>query len=141
METLTDVVSGILNHFPGPEEFLAVNQNVVRTSRSPETSLWSRFKIFVTNRRDSALEIWRDYNGRATVECRIDELEKTNWRLTTSACEVSLRPSQPSWRGTLWVQSLGEFQRAVDPALKTYKQRATLRFEVFTCGAILDRSV
>src|ERR1700693_2331868 len=30
---------------------------------------------------------------------------------------------------------LSEFQRAVDPALKTYKQPATLRFEVFTCGA------
>ncbi len=32
------------------------------------------------------------------------------------------------------------FQRAVDPALKTYEQPATLRFEVFTCGAILGRS-
>jgi hypothetical protein len=30
-----------------------------------------------------------------------------------------------------------EFQRAIDPALKTYKQPVTLRFEVFTCGAIL----
>jgi len=28
---------------------------------------------------------------------------------------------------------------AQDPALKTYKQPATLRFEVFTCGAILGR--
>jgi hypothetical protein len=35
---------------------------------------------------------------------------------------------------------LSEFQRAIDPALKTYKQPATLRFEVFTCGAILGRS-
>jgi hypothetical protein len=35
---------------------------------------------------------------------------------------------------------LGEFQRALDPALKTYKQPATLRFKVFTCGAILGRS-
>jgi hypothetical protein len=30
----------------------------------------------------AALEIWRDYNGRATVVCRIDEL-KTNWRPIT----------------------------------------------------------
>jgi len=35
---------------------------------------------------------------------------------------------------------LSEFQRAIDPTLKTYKQPATLRFEVFTCGAILGRS-
>jgi hypothetical protein len=33
------------------------------------------FRVFVTNRHDPALEIWRDYNGRATVECRIDELK------------------------------------------------------------------
>ena len=32
------------------------------------------FRVFVTNRSDSALEIWRDYNRRAGVECRIDEL-------------------------------------------------------------------
>jgi hypothetical protein len=35
---------------------------------------------------------------------------------------------------------LSEFQRAVDPALKTYKQPATLRSEVLTSGAILGRS-
>jgi hypothetical protein len=35
---------------------------------------------------------------------------------------------------------LSEFQRAINPALKSYKQLATLRFEVFTCGAILGRS-
>ena len=35
---------------------------------------------------------------------------------------------------------LSEFQRATDPALKSYKQPATLRFGVFTCGAILGRS-
>jgi len=28
------------------------------------------FRVFVTNRHDSPLEIWRDYNGRATVELR-----------------------------------------------------------------------
>ena len=33
------------------------------------------FRVFVTNRNDAALEIRRDYNGRAGVECRIDELK------------------------------------------------------------------
>ena len=32
------------------------------------------------------------------------------------------------------------FQRVVDPALRTYKQPATLRFEDFARGAILGRS-
>ena len=35
---------------------------------------------------------------------------------------------------------LSEFQRALDPAIKSYKQPATLRFTVFTCGTILGRS-
>jgi hypothetical protein len=35
---------------------------------------------------------------------------------------------------------LSEFQLVVDPTLKTYKQPATLRFELFTCGTILGRS-
>jgi hypothetical protein len=34
------------------------------------------FRVFVTNRADAALEISRNYNGRAAVECRIDELGK-----------------------------------------------------------------
>jgi hypothetical protein len=54
------------------------------------------FRVFVTNRRDPALEIWRDYNGRATVECRIDKL-KNELAPTTSACDLSLRPLRLSW--------------------------------------------
>jgi hypothetical protein len=35
---------------------------------------------------------------------------------------------------------LSEFQRALDLAIKSCKQPATLRFTVFTCGAVLGRS-
>jgi hypothetical protein len=34
----------------------------------------------------------------------------------------------------------GNLSVQFDPVLKTYKQPATLRFEVFTCGAILARN-
>src|SRR5579864_4339761 len=33
------------------------------------------FRMWVTNRSDSALELWHDYNGRAAVEQRIEELK------------------------------------------------------------------
>ncbi len=33
------------------------------------------YRVWVTNRTESALEIWRDYNGRATVEQRIEEMK------------------------------------------------------------------
>lgn len=97
------------------------------------------FRVFVTNRRDSALEIWRDYNARATVECRIDELK--NELAADHFCLRSFFATESAFLAVVFgFNLLGEFQRAIDPALKTYKQPATLRFEVFTCGAILGRS-
>ena len=33
------------------------------------------FRVWVTNRTESALELWRDYNQRACVEQRIEELK------------------------------------------------------------------
>ena len=97
------------------------------------------FRVFVTNRHDCPLEIWRDYNGRATVECRIDELK--NELAADHFCLRSFFATESAFLAVLFgFNLLSEFQRAVDPTLKTYKQPATLRFEVFTCGAILGRS-
>jgi hypothetical protein len=97
------------------------------------------FRVFVTNRNDSALEIWRDYNGRAAVECRIDELK--NELAADHFCLRSFFATESAFLAVLFsFNLLSEFQRAIDPKLKTYKQPATLRFEVFTCGAILGRS-
>jgi hypothetical protein len=33
------------------------------------------YRVWVTSRTESAVEIWRDYNGRATVEQRIEEMK------------------------------------------------------------------
>ena len=97
------------------------------------------FRVFVTNRNDAALDIWRDYNGRAAVECRIDELK--NELAADHFCLRSFFATESAFLAVLFsFNLLSEFQRAIDPALKTYKQPATLRFEVFTCGAILGRS-
>jgi hypothetical protein len=97
------------------------------------------FRVFVTNRNASALEIWRDYNGRAAVECRIDELK--NELAADHFCLRSFFATESAFLAVLFsFNLLSEFQRAIDPTLRTYKQPATLRFEVFTCGAILGRS-
>jgi Transposase DDE domain group 1 len=97
------------------------------------------FRVFVTNRSDSALEIWRDYNRQAGVECRIDELK--NELAANHFCLRSFFATESSFLAVLFsFNLLSEFQRAIDPALKTYKQPATLRFELFTCGAILGHS-
>ena len=33
------------------------------------------YRVWVTSRTESAVEIWRDYSGRATVEQRIEEMK------------------------------------------------------------------
>lgn len=97
------------------------------------------FRVFVTNRNDSVLEIWRDYNARAAVECRIDELK--NELAADRFCLRSFFATESAFLAVLFsFNLLSEFQHAIDPALKSYKQPATLRFELFTCGAILGRS-
>jgi len=35
------------------------------------------FRVWVTNRPEAPLELWRDYNARACVEQRIEELKRT----------------------------------------------------------------
>jgi hypothetical protein len=73
----------------------------------------------VTNRSESALEIWRDYNGRANVECRIDELK--NELAADHFCLQSFFATESAFLAVLFgFNLLGEFQRALDPALKTY---------------------
>jgi DDE family transposase len=97
------------------------------------------FRVFVTSRSDSALESWRDYNGRAVVECRIDELK--NELAADHFCLRSFFATESAFLAVLFsFNLLSEFQRALDPAIKRYKQPATLRFTLFTCGAILGRS-
>jgi hypothetical protein len=92
------------------------------------------FRIFVTHRPDPPEEIWRDYNQRACVEQRIEELK---WDLAaddfclhefyaTEAAFLSIR---------MLFNLLAEFQRAC--GMPRYRQLASLRVEVFLCGAIL----
>ena len=73
------------------------------------------------------------------MECRIDELK--NELAADHFCLPSFFATESAFLAVLFeFNLLGEFQRALDPALKTYKQPATLRFDVFTCGAILGQS-
>jgi hypothetical protein len=98
------------------------------------------FRVFITNRTDAAVKIWRDYNGRAAVECRLDELK--NELAADHFCVRSFFATESAFLAVLFsFNLLSEFQRAIDPAFKTYKQPATLRFEVFTCSAILRGGV
>jgi hypothetical protein len=95
------------------------------------------FRVFVTSCADSPEQIWRDYNCRAEVENRIAELKHD-----LGADGFCLKPffaTEAAFRSVLLLFNLlAEFQRAA--GLPGYREPATIRTQVLTCGAILGRA-
>jgi hypothetical protein len=95
------------------------------------------FRIFVTNGSQSPQEVWRDYNQRADVENRIAELKYD--LAADDFCLHEFFATEAAFCAILLLFNLlGEFQRA--SGMKAYRQPATLRTQVFLCGAVLGRA-
>ena len=95
------------------------------------------FRVFVTNLALSPEQIWRDYNGRADMENRIAELKHD--LAADDFCLQEFFATEAAFRSILLLFNLlAEFQRAC--RLLTYRQPATLRAQVFLCGALLGRA-
>jgi hypothetical protein len=95
------------------------------------------FRVFVTNRTEAPEEIWRDYNQRACIEQRIEELKSD--LAADDFCLREFFATEAAFLGILMLFNLlGEFQRA--SGMTGYRQPATLRAQVFLCGAILGRA-
>jgi len=95
------------------------------------------FRIFVTNGSQVPQEVWRDYNQRADVENRIAELKYD--LAADDFCLQQFFATEAAFCAILMLFNLlGEFQRA--SGLKGYRQPATLRTQVFLCGAVLGRA-
>ena len=96
------------------------------------------FRIWVTNRTDNPLVLWRDYNGRATVEQRIEELK--NDLAADDFCTQNFWATEAAFLAVLFTFNLlSLYQQQATPGAR-YRQPATLRATVFLCGAILGRS-
>ena len=92
------------------------------------------YRVSVTNRAEAPEVIWRDCNQRATLEQRIDELKgdlgaEDFYRREFYATEAAFRSV------LLLFNLLSLWQTAAHPT-QTYRRPATLRTEVFLCGAI-----
>ena len=95
------------------------------------------FRLFVTSRGEAAEEIWRDYNRRADMENRIAELKHDLG--ADGFCLKEFFATEAAFQAILLLFNLlAEFQRAA--GLPVYREPATLRTQVFTCGAILGRA-
>ena len=96
------------------------------------------FRIWVTNRTEGPLILWRDYNGRATIEQRIEELK--NDLAADDFCTQNFWATEAAFLAVCFTFNLlSLYQRSATPTAG-YRQPATLRTAVFLCGGILGRS-
>jgi hypothetical protein len=121
--------------------FVVVREQLQETKRSPGRKLFEvpgyTFRLFVTNRPDAPEEIWRDYNPRACIEQRIEELKSD--LAADDFCLKEFFATEAAFLGILMLFNLlAEFQRA--SGMTRYRQPASLRAQVFLCGAILGRA-
>jgi hypothetical protein len=92
------------------------------------------FRMFVTSTSLPPEDVWREYNHRADMENRICELKHD--LAADGFCMKGFYETEAAFRGILLLFNLlGEFQRAA--GLLGYQQPATLRTQIFLCGAIL----
>ncbi len=95
------------------------------------------FRIFVTNRVEDALVLCRDYNQRAIIEQRIEEL-----KAELNADGFGMKQffaTEAAFLSVLFVFNLlSLYQKALNPQAP-YRQPATLRSAVFLGGAALGR--
>ena len=93
------------------------------------------FRIFVTNRDEDPLVLWRDYNGRAVIEQRIEELKAE--LAADGFCMKSFFATESAFLAVLFTFNLlSLYQTAIEPKAH-YRQPATLRSAVLLGGAIL----
>jgi len=121
--------------------FVVVREQLRETKGSLGKKLFEvpgyTFRILVTNRTEPPEEIWRDYNQRACVEQRIEELKSD--LAADDFCLKQFFATEAAFLAILMLFNLlAEFQRA--SGMTGYRQPATLRVQVFLCGAILGRA-
>jgi hypothetical protein len=95
------------------------------------------FRVFVTSCSDPPQEIWRRYNRRADMENRIAELKHDLG--ADGFCLKQFFATEAAFRAVLLLFNLlAEFQRGA--GLQVYREPATIRTQVLTCGALLGRA-
>ena len=95
------------------------------------------FRVWVTSRSEGAMELWRDYNGRATVEQRIEELKHD--LAADGFCLQPFFATESAFLAVLFTFNLlSLYQHQTTPG-QPYRQPGTLRTAVFLAGAVLGK--
>jgi len=95
------------------------------------------YRVWVTSRTESAVEIWRDYNGRATVEQRIEEMK--NDLHADGFCTKAFFATEAAFLGVVLSYNLLSLYQAQVTRQSGYRKPSTMRAALFVGGAILGR--
>lgn len=93
------------------------------------------FRVWVTNRSEKTEELWRDYNRRATIEQRIEELK--NDLAAKGFCLKSFFATESAFLAVLFTFNLLSLYQHQTTPTQPYRQPGTLRTAVFVAGAVL----
>lgn len=97
------------------------------------------FRVFVTNRTEPAAWLWQHYDQRAAIEPRFSEL-KTDLG-ADDFCLHRFFPTEAAFLSVLFAFNLLSSLQALTASASSAQRRpATLRHQLFTCGAIAGRS-
>jgi hypothetical protein len=96
------------------------------------------FRVWVTNRPQEALELWRDYNRRSTVEQRIEELKHD--LAAKGFCLQPFFATESAFLAVLLTFNLLSLYQHVTTPGAAYRQPGTLRTAVFLAGAVLGKA-
>jgi hypothetical protein len=93
------------------------------------------YRVFVTDSKEAPEVVWRDYNPRARIEQRICELKDDLG--ADDFCKQQFYATEAAFRAVLMLFNLlSVWQKAARGEQSGYQRPATLRMEVFVCGAI-----
>lgn len=119
--------------------FVVVRERVRETKEAAGCKLIEvpgyTFRLWVTNRAEAPMEIWRAYNGRACVEQRIEELKAE--LAAQGFCLHSFWATEAAFLAVLFTFNLLSLYQQITRAGQAYMQPATLRSTVFLAGAVL----
>lgn len=95
------------------------------------------FRVWVADRSEGVMELWQEYNGRATVEQRIEELK--NDLAGDGFCLKEFFCTEAAFLAVLFTFNLLSLYQQMSTPQQPYRQPATLRTQVFLAGAILGQ--
>ena len=118
--------------------FVVVRERIRETKAAMGRTLLAvpgdTFRVWVTNRSEGALELWRAYHGRAGVEQRIEELKHA--LAADGFCLQPFFATEAAFLAVLFTFNLLSLYQHQPTPDAPYRQPETMRVAVFLCGAV-----